>query len=367
MPIYMDRHDVGQKVTADDVAKLHQEDLRVEHLFGCKGMTYWFDEKRNTAFCLIEAPDMAAVHAMHKHAHGEVPNRVIEVSTVLVESFLGRIEDPEHTGAGPLNIIDESAFRIVMMVVLKRFSPASAESEEIRGLVGQFHEDVQRIAGSSGGRKVRHSENRQVVSFTNVAAAVHVAREIQARYNNVKTRLAPATLKIGLSAGEPVTDKKHIFEDAIRLADRMCRIVKGDIILSAEVGDLYDSEKPGRLKKEKTTHCLTPLEERFLTDLMDFTESAWRDLNVRVDDFGKPIGCSKSQLYRKLMSLTGKSPNSFLREYRLHEALTLLNKQSKNISEVAFETGFNSPSYFSKCFQKQYGRLPSDYLSELAG
>jgi hypothetical protein len=50
MSIYMDRHDVSEVVTAKHVALLHQEDLKIEHKFGCKGLTYWFDEKRKTAF-----------------------------------------------------------------------------------------------------------------------------------------------------------------------------------------------------------------------------------------------------------------------------------------------------------------------------
>ena len=95
---------------------------------------------------------------------------------------------------------------------------------------------------------------------------------------------------------------------------------------------------------------------------MDYTESTWSNINLKVEHFSKPVGCSKSQLYRKLTLLTGKSPNGFIREYRLNEALTLLNKNTGNVSEIAFETGFSSPSYFSKCFLKMYGHLPSDYL-----
>jgi AraC-like DNA-binding protein len=63
-----------------------------------------------------------------------------------------------------------------------------------------------------------------------------------------------------------------------------------------------------------------------------------------------------------MILLTGKSPNTFLKEYRLNEALHLLDKNANNISAIAFDTGFSSPSYFSKCFQKKYGCLPSDYL-----
>jgi AraC-like DNA-binding protein len=100
---------------------------------------------------------------------------------------------------------------------------------------------------------------------------------------------------------------------------------------------------------------------------MDYTESTWSNTNLKVDDFSKPVGCSKSQLYRKIISLTGKSPNNFIKEYRLNEALTLLRKNTGNVSEIAYETGFTSPSYFSKCFQKKYGHSPSHYLPARAG
>ena len=57
MPIYMDRHDLNDAITAEHVANIHQEDLKIEHEFGCKGLTYWFDDHRKTAFCLIKAPN----------------------------------------------------------------------------------------------------------------------------------------------------------------------------------------------------------------------------------------------------------------------------------------------------------------------
>ena len=73
MPLYMDRHDVSKEVTAEIVADLHQKDLKIQHKFNCKGLTYWFDDKRKTAFCLVEAPNKAALKEMHDQAHGEFP------------------------------------------------------------------------------------------------------------------------------------------------------------------------------------------------------------------------------------------------------------------------------------------------------
>src|SRR5450432_3372320 len=120
MPIYMDRHDVSEVVTAEIVAQIHQEDLKIHDQFGCRGLTYWFDDKRKTAFCLIEAPDPEAIREMHNRAHGQVPHSVIEVDASIVESFLGRIEDPEKTKDTALNIINDPAFRTIMVITLKR-------------------------------------------------------------------------------------------------------------------------------------------------------------------------------------------------------------------------------------------------------
>ena len=363
----MDRHDLPENVTAEQVAELHQQDLKIQDQFGCRGLTYWCDEHRNTAFCLIEASDVDAITAMHNHAHGQVPNRIIEVNPALVEAFLGRIQDPGKNTPDIPNAIDEPAFRIVMLVLVQPPSMAPRVSERTGLLIEQFGQTMVDLIPSFEGKLVRRNYDHLVTSFKSVANAIQAAFEIRLQFEKNKALIKTgASVKIGLSAGEPVTDKPAIFEDAVRLVERMCRSVKGEIILSSEVRELYDKEKPRRLADRKKTHCLSCVDQQFLTALMDFTESVWKRADVKVDDFEKPIGCSRSQFYRKMVSLTGKSPNSFLKEYRLSEARILLDRHNWNVSEVAFETGFNSPSYFSKCFQQQYGRTPSDYLAELA-
>src|SRR5680860_417706 len=122
MPIFMDRHVVSEAVTAEIVAQIHQEDLKIQHKYDCRGLTYWFDDARKTAFCLIEAPDRNAIVEMHHHAHGNVPHQIIAVDKTIVESFLGRIEDPEKAQNTNLNIINDPAFRTIMMVTIENHS-----------------------------------------------------------------------------------------------------------------------------------------------------------------------------------------------------------------------------------------------------
>jgi AraC-like DNA-binding protein len=369
MPIYMDRHDVSEVVTAENVAQIHQEDLKIQHQFGCRGLTYWFDDKRKTAFCLIEAPDENAIREMHNRAHGQVPHEVIEVDASIVESFLGRLEDPEKTQNTLLNIIDDPAFRTIMVITLQRLSLPQNDPAQFKSSLHNYSNDILNLVNGYGGTKVKQTGNRFLFSFKSVSNAAHAAFDIQLlfkRFRNERNN-NKILLKIGLSAGAPVTEKKSIFEETIKLAQRMCMIVKGEIIISSEVKELYNTENLNALTDREGIFFLTQTDEKFLTLLMDYTESNWSNTNFKVDDFSKPVGCSKSQLYRKIISLTGKSPNSFIREYRLNEALTLLNKNTGNVSEIAYETGFSSPSYFSKCFQKRYGYLPSDHLPARLG
>ncbi|MDP4130739.1 MAG: DUF4242 domain-containing protein [Bacteroidota bacterium] len=368
MPIYMDRHDVSDTVTAEHVAQLHQEDLKIQHQFGCRGLTYWFDDQRKTAFCLIEAPDATAIAKMHNKAHGQVPNSIIEVEASIVESFLGRIGDPEKAKNTGLNIINDPAFRIIMVLEVKGLEHLPTGAMEQGSSLSNFSDELAPVLKAHDGNVVKQTASYYLVSFKSVSSAVHAALDIRKLFKEFSGDAGDdgITLKIGMSAGAPVTRKQLIFEDTVKLAERMCDLVKGEIIISAEVNDLYQSENSRISPEKEGLFFLTASDEKFLTQLMDYIGSAWNNTGLKVDDFCRPLGYSKSQLYRKLVSLTGKSPNTFIREYRLKEALKLLSRNAGNISEIAFETGFSSPSYFSKCFQKRYGRMPSDYLPAIS-
>ncbi|MDT0646304.1 DUF4242 domain-containing protein [Zunongwangia sp. F260] len=364
MPIYMDRHDVSKDVTAEVVADLHQKDLKIQHKFKCTGLTYWYDDNRKTAFCLYEAPNKEAIKEMHEKAHGQVPHQIIEVEPSIVESFLSRIEDPENSKNTALNIINDPAFRTIMVVGLKGLSLHLQNSSQFKSLLSNLDKNLLCGLIKYKGKLVNQTEECFLVSFKSVSNAVHAAFDIRSKFKKSLEagKEKSIYLKIGISAGVPVTEKNSIFEDSIILAKRMCEFVKGEIILSSEVNDIYKSENSNTIIKIENLCTLTMDDEFFLNHLMDYVDSSWTDVNLKVTDFSKPLGCSKSKLYHKIKSLSGNSPNTFIKEYRLSKALGLLNKTSGNISEIAFDTGFSSPSYFSKCFRKKYGNSPSAYL-----
>jgi AraC-like DNA-binding protein len=358
----MDRHDVQETVTAEQIAHIHQEDLKIQGEFGCRGMTYWFDDKRKTAFCLIEAPDAESIQKMHNKAHGQVPHSIIEVESGVVESFLGRIQDPEKARNAALNIINDPAFRTIMVIYLSHVS-LNGDSGSHKTSIENINQSIRKSIQSHAGNIVRQSDDYYLVSFKSVTNAVQSALEIQQMAKELVKIEKKGNIKIGLSAGVPVTEKKLIFEDTIKLAERIAALVKGEIVVSAEVKELYKTENENNFIKGKGITSLEKPDEKFITLLMDYTDKVWNDANLKVDHFCKPLGRSKSQLYRKMILLTGQSPNTFIKDYRLNEALKCIQKRVGNISEIAFTTGFSSPSYFTKCFKKKFGLIPAEYIN----
>ena len=361
----MDRHDVSDSVTSETLAQIHQEDLKIEGKFGCRGFTYWFDNERKTAFCLIEAPNKKAIEDMHHEAHGDIPNSIIEVESNIVESFLGRISDPKKATNSELNIINDPAFRVIMVIETSNYLNR-LEGNQFNVFTQKFHNSVSKTLKQFEGRTVKQDNTSYLVSFKSVSNAILCALKIQSniKYITPKFDTTYRNLKIGLASGVPVTGKDNIFEEAVILSTRMCEIIKDQVVISTEVKALYESENRHAYIDKKLIRSLKPAEERFLTLLMDFVETIWHNSDFNITEFSKKLGYSKSQLYRKLMTLTGKSPNNFIKEYRLQQALKLLHDQRGNISEIAFETGFNSPAYFSKCFQDKFGILPSKYIQQ---
>jgi AraC-like DNA-binding protein len=372
MPIFMDRHEL-LGASAKDVAQAHQKDLEIQERYGCRALTYWFDETMGTAFCLIEAPSGDAVAELHNNAHGFIPTRIIPVDAHLVDIFLGRIADPKSSqrhDETELPVFEDPALRTIMVTELKdaAFIKSTVGMTGALRLFGSHRDLIRGVLERFGGRQVRHADDCLVASFASVSRAVQCALDIQreSRVHRSGDTAARLEVGIGLSAGEPVTEGNALFRTAVQFAQRLSYIARGgEVLVSATVGDHYKKESLEVLAGKEAIRRVTPLEEDFLNRLMAVTEETWSEEDLHIDDVAKRVGVSKAQLYRKTTSLTGHSPAEFLKEYRLTKAVELIERQQGNITQIAFQTGFGNPSYFSKCFQKRFGVLPSDFAASV--
>jgi len=360
----MDRHDVSESVNAENVAQLHKEDLKIQEQFNCRGLTYWYDDIKKIAFCLVEAPNKDSILNMHNCAHGEVPNIIIEVDENIVESFLGRIEDPGNSSSTDLNIINDPAQRTLMVVRYKTLSLNGVRNSQTDSNMHHTIKSISNLIKQFGGSLIEHSNGYLLISFKSANNAIQCALRLEDLFKDKIASLynSNVLIKIGLATGMPVEADKALFEDTIKMADRLCFIDKTNIVMTTEVENLFVTENPDMPNNKNRIYTLPSSEEKYLNTIFNFIEKEWYNAELKVEDFEKPLGACKTQVYRKFILLTGKSPNSFLKEYRLTKALERINKNMQSISETAYETGFNNQSYFSKCFHRRFHLLPSDYI-----
>ncbi|MEJ1241820.1 two-component regulator propeller domain-containing protein [Chryseolinea sp. T2] len=104
------------------------------------------------------------------------------------------------------------------------------------------------------------------------------------------------------------------------------------------------------------------LDQAFLQKAIDYVANNLQDSQLSVDSMAAVFSLSRMQVYRKIKSLTGKSIVEFIRMVRMKQAIKLMDEHKLTLSEIAFEVGFNSASYFTRCFKEEYGKTPSEYL-----
>ena len=142
-------------------------------------------------------------------------------------------------------------------------------------------------------------------------------------------------------------------------------------LLKTRVRKLIENRKKIResfsnfLLNETKQETLGKVEQQFITDFTQYVENSIANPELNIDEIADALGLSRSNLYRKIKSLTDYSPNELIRTIRVKYAKQLLNSKAKSISEVAYEVGFSSPSYFAKCFKDFYNESPTEYLERI--
>ncbi|WP_040540363.1 hybrid sensor histidine kinase/response regulator transcription factor [Pedobacter arcticus] len=105
------------------------------------------------------------------------------------------------------------------------------------------------------------------------------------------------------------------------------------------------------------------LDEDFLRNAIAIMEKNVTDAEFSVDKFSKEIGMSRSNLYLKLKAITGESATDFIKRIRFKKAIELLQTKKYTVAQVAYMSGFNSPSYFSTSFKQYYNCMPTEYIA----
>jgi AraC-like DNA-binding protein len=262
-------------------------------------------------------------------------------------------------------IMANPEFRITMMLETSDYLNR-LEANQFSIFTQKFHKSISKTLKHFEGSVVKKNDNTYLVLFTSATNAVLCALKIQSDFKYITPKLEGRTrrLHIGISTGIPALKNFIPGNEKATPVFWMCEEVPDQLVITSEVKVLYEKENRNAVIDREHIRTLSPWEELFLTRIMAFSDNSWQTPSFSINGLCDALELSRSQLYRKLKKLTGKSPNAFIREIRLKKALELLHNQLGNVSEIARTTGFKSPAYFTKCFTTKFGILPSRYTKQ---
>ena len=243
MPLYMDIHRGMHNASRADVERAHLSDLEAQGKHGVQYIKYWIDPKNGTICCLVDGPSKEACIAVHREAHGLLPDAIIDVESEMVEMFLGQ-SDASQLGCAVFR--DDSldaAFRTVLFtdVVDSTAMNQRLGDADARALLRVHDQIVRDALASSHGSEIKHTGDGLMACFVSASHAIECARSIQ-RAIAAHNEADPARrfeIRIGLSAGEPVVEGHDFFGAAVQLARRVCDAASpGTIVVSNVVREL---------------------------------------------------------------------------------------------------------------------------------
>jgi len=246
MPTYMDIHEIPGGITADEVAKAHAHDAAVEGKYGVHYHKYWVNERAGKIFCLCEAPNAEAAMQVHREAHGQVAEKIIQVESDVADLFLGGSE-VNSAGAvllpgGAADARDPGIRTVLFTDIVESTSLTQTLGDDVAMELLQIHDSVVRDALKAlHGREVKHTGDGIMASFVSAAAAVRCAAQIQRELAQRAGEQSnhPVRVRIGGAAEEPVEHGNDIFGSTVQLAARLCSHAEPEqIVVSSVVADL---------------------------------------------------------------------------------------------------------------------------------
>ena len=245
MPLYMDIHEVPGGVSAEDVAKAHAEDVKIEDKYGVHYHKYWVNEKAGKIFCLCHAPNAEAAIQVHREAHGMLADKLIEIQPELAEGFLGGVEVNEAGAAlvrDGTNERDPGIRTVLFTDIVDSTALTQTLGDESAMALLELHDAIVRNAlANLGGREVKHTGDGIMASFLSAASAVKCATQIQRDLATHEKNQHDQKLKvrIGAAAGEPVEQHNDLFGSTVQLAARLCAHAQPEqILVSTAIAEL---------------------------------------------------------------------------------------------------------------------------------
>lgn len=346
MPLFIDLH-IDPSLTPEAVKQCHVADKAIQEKYGVRYLQILLNQPQGHLFCLAEAPDKESCARVHQEAHGNVACNILEITETDFSALLiGKQKDNGDFTINPDGSVDTGVRAILSFNVIG----IPKDQQAARSLI---LETLHR----HGGKNTESLRNPSSVVFHSCTSAVDAALDVKSKSEQSSLNVE---VRQGISIGMPLGRDGDFFEATRKSASRFAFITeKNTITLPANAESLYN----GSVKfNNGTFRVLNVTEEKFLSHLFDYLEHEATSSELTIEVLAEEIGMSKSQLTRRLKSISSLSPNDLIKDFRLRKSIQLMHEEGMNVGEVTMAVGFSNPSYFTKCFHSRFGHSPTEYF-----
>jgi AraC-like DNA-binding protein len=340
MPLYMEFHKAAN-LSMEALTTRASAGNEILNQFNVKYHQFWFSEETGTVFCLIEGPSRNICESVHRALYGTGFDSLTTVKECLASDHQeGRTENYSRFSVRKGYIVMASITEV------ETVSGNDQRQVDARGIVSEL------MRCDSGVEIDSESSESVVAYFSSAVHALGCAAEIQ----NKLLIEGQEKFRVAVLPNLSEVSGESVFLDHARELQSVCE--DSCVVISSTLRDVVKQHHPNF----RQFRILTVQEELFLGSIFHILTQHLQDEHFNVESLAHFAGISRPQLYRKIHSLTGRSPNTFIRDLRMEKALSLLRRRDRNICEVAFEVGYTNPSYFARTFAEKFGCTPSDYL-----
>lgn len=351
----MDIHTVNsENFSVEDVVRAHMEDLAIQDKFGVTQLKYWVNEDAKTIFCLMRGPDKEACNEVHKQSHGDTACNIIEVSDNEYDLFMGMgtaVNDLAYTNAGEI----DTGYRTLLLLDAVFLSVERQSNLE----------RVEKLIEAHNGVLIPEPDDNLMISFISASDAIRFAQETDQFLNEQGSDVA---FCMAISSGRPVDEEgDHMFEETKKKVRTLSQLgYSGKTHLDRETKLLFEKESQSASTIPASVGIITKEELALASQLISALKQHSSQPDFRSEDLYGVLGLSKSQAYRKIKALTSFAPNQLIQEFRAQKAIESMTSGERAISEIAYDSGFSSPTYFTRSFRKRFGLSPTDFTRRLA-
>ncbi|HEX7015613.1 MAG TPA: nickel-binding protein [Cyclobacteriaceae bacterium] len=326
MPLYMDYHKFST-VTIEDVKNAHLADEKVQDRYGVTYRQFWVNERDGTVFCLMEGPDRESCEAVHREAHGMMACAIVEVDPQYYSQLMGTDLKLDKGHVLRPDGSEDLGYRNILVANVQGNTEIKTPDEykSLRAPGEARHLIVRTVLKYRGRFAAPMRDDNIVAVFDASIDAVRCAMEIQRELLdriNADDDTWNIIFHIGLSAGQPLTETTDFFEEAVRLAHRICNIAsENQVLLSSLIHELCQNEGGAEPKEKFLLRILRPDEEGAIAKLYDAIEARLQEEGLSPTVLANDLNIAVDDLENMVSSLTGRSAEDFLKTVKKEKRL----------------------------------------------